>query len=375
MSLAWHFARLPTFARRSALVGALALAACVIAGIVDHAAFFQAWLVTWLFLLGITLASMMDVMIHELTGGRWARPVRRPLEAAMASVPLVALLAIPLAFGLGDLFPWTHATGQDVPRWWLNVPGFLIRNAVWLLLWSALAWRMRMLLARGDAPEVLLARRHTAILGLIVYLLTITLAAYDWVASLAPGWASTAVGIRLGASQFIAAFGFAVPFAVAEARDLAQEPRARARELQDLGNLLLTFAMTWAYFAFSQYLIIWAEDLPKETAWYLPRTATSWRYLVLVVIALNFALPTVAMLFRGLKRRPAWLAAVCGLALLGQWLDAVWLTLPSLRPHGFFISPVDLLALLALAAIWLVGVIALLPKPRQMPDVVPGAQA
>ncbi|MGE5170339.1 MAG: hypothetical protein ACM3JC_08200 [Rudaea sp.] len=354
------------------MLGALAVVVCAAGGWFDPDAFFQAWLVNWLFLLGISLAAMMDVMIHELTGGRWGRVLRPPLEAAMSALPFVALLAIPLAFGLPDLFAWARpddvaaSASLQAKQWFLNTPQFLARNALWLVVWSAFALQLRRRLATDSEADVR-ARRRLSVAGLLVYLATITLFAYDFVASLVPDWSSTAVGVRLGVAQFVAAFGFAVPFAVLDARARRKAPAATARDFQDFGNLLLTFAMMWAYIAFTQYLIVWAEDLPRETSWYWPRVATNWRWLALAIALLNFALPVVAMLFRGIKRNGNALAAVCGLALIGQWLDCLWLIAPSLRPDGFSVHWLDVAALVAQGGLWLALVVAIAERALTAP--------
>ena len=349
---------LPPLARNAGIVGALALVACIVGGVLDPAAFFAAWLINWLFLLGVALAAMMQVMIHELTGGHWGRVLRPPLEAAMSTLPLVALLAIPLAFGLPSLFEWARPDAVagsallQAKQWFLNAPGFIVRNAAWLAAWSAFAWAMRRHLD-DDAAQSVRARRRIAVAGLLVYLFTITVVAYDFVASLVPEWSSTAVGLRLGAAQFIAAFAFAVPFAVYDDAARRAAPRASARDFGDFGNLLLTFSMTWAYIAFTQYLIVWGEDLPHETSWYWPRVTTSWHWLGLAVLLLNFAIPVVAMLFRAIKRDPRRLALVCLLALAGQWLDSAWLVAPSLRRDGFALDWLDVAALAAEGGLWL----------------------
>jgi hypothetical protein len=355
--------------RRAGAVGVAALVACVVGGVFDPAAFFEAWLVNWLFLLGIALASMMDVMIHELTGGRWGRVLRPPLEAAMSTLPLLALFAIPLAFGLPALFEWARpdaVASSDLlqaKRWFLNAPAFVLRNAAWLAIWTAFAFALKRRLA-GTAHEDVVARRRISVAGLLVYLATITVAAYDWIASLVPEWSSTAIGLRLGVAQFVAALGFAVPFAVLDARARRAAPRATPRDFGDFGNLLLTFSMTWAYIAFMQFFIVWAEDLPRETSWYWPRVETSWHWLGLAVALLNFAIPVVAMLFRAIKRDPGRLAVVCALALIGQWLDSVWLVAPSLHRAGFALHWLDVAVLVAQGGLWLAYVAASLDRAR-----------
>jgi hypothetical protein len=348
--------------RNSAVVGVVGVVACVVGAFIDATAFFEAWLVTWLFLLGIALASMAQVMIHELTGGDWGLVLRPPLEAAALTLPLLLVLALPLAFGLPQLFAWARpeavarSATLQAQAWYLTPTRFIVREAMMLAIWSALA--LAIVRRRGVTPEHAAARaRSLSVVGLLVYLLTVTLAAFDWIASLVPGWASTTLGVRLGAAQFVASLGFAVPFLVLFRR--ARANVTPARDYQDFGNLLLTYAMMWAYIAFTQYLIVWAEDLPDETSWFWPRATSSWRYLVIVVAALEFAVPVVAMLFRGVKRSSRWLSVVCLLALAGQWLDTLWLTVPSVRPDGFHVRLEDLLALVGLGGLWLAVVLHL----------------
>jgi len=350
--------------------GIVGLLLCVVGAFLDRAAFFEAWTVTWLFLLGLALASLAQVMIHELTGGEWGRVLRPPLEAAALTLPLLAVFALPLAFGLSDLFAWArpdalvHDPWLQARTWYLAPAPFLLRNAVLLALWSVLA--VAMVRSVDPTRDATPRARKLAVLGLIAYLLSVTVAAFDWIASLVPGWSSTAIGIRLGTSQFMGALAFAILFVVVPARArVAAMPSAR--DLQDFGNLFLTYAMMWAYIAYTQYLIVWSEDLPRETQWYWPRTVTNWHWLVLPVAFLEFALPVVAMLFRPIKRNPRALAVLCALVLSGQWLDIAWLVLPSLRPHGFALHPLDFCALVGMGGIWLYAVLCL--RVRLSPGV------
>lgn len=368
----WH--ELPGLSRKAVVVGALALLACVVGAALEPAIFYQSWLVTWLFLLGIALAGMMDVMIHELTGGEWGWVVRRPLEAAMLTLPLLAVFAIPLAFGLTSLFPWARAGALEqspllqVRQWYLNPASFVVRNAVFLVVWSGFALMLRRRLDRRTEHDAQVGRR-IAVAGLLVYLATVTFAAYDWIVSLVPEWSSTAIGFRLGTAQFVAAFGFAIPFTVFLQRPAGNDPPISSHDCGDLGNLMLTFSMLWAYIAFTQYLIVWSEDLPREISWFWPRINTGWHWIGLAVAVLVFGLPTIAMLFRSVKRNATTLAWICALALAGAWLDCMWLVLPSLRAEAFELHWLDIAALVAEGGLWLGAVTAIadrLPRSRSV---------
>ena len=200
--------------------------------------------------------------------------------------------------------------------------------------------------------------------GLLAYAVTVTFAAIDWIMSLMPQWYSTAFGLLAAIGQALAAFSFATAytawrFGAAEGKRIPgtstpEEDEVRSR-FQDLGNLLLTLVMTWAYLAFTQYLIIWAEDLPNEIAWYLPRVETSWRVVALCLVAFHFALPLLVLLSRRAKRAPRVLGMLAALLLLAHLVDTWWLVVPTFRTGGITLAWADPADVVALGGLWLAG--------------------
>lgn len=347
-------------AQRSAwIVGVVAAVLLVVDAFVDLRGVFFSYLFVWWFLLGIPLGSMAILMVHNLSGGAWGERIRPALEAAMRMLPVVLVLSLPLWFGLNELYPWARPGDVDASpllqgkAWYLERDFFFLRGAVYFVVWLALAHLLRKWsfarAAGGDTGE---ARRLRAIsaLGLLAYGFTVTFAAVDWVMSLFPEWYSTTFGLLSGIGQALSAFAFAIVCAARGQRD-ADERTASA--FQDLGNLLLMFVMTWAYLAFTQYLIIWAEDLPNEIVWYLPRVQTSWRWVAIILVVFHFALPFLVLLSRRAKRAPQTLGMLAAMLLLAHLVDAFWLVMPAFRPAGFAVAWSDLLAVLALGGIWL----------------------
>jgi len=336
----------PSFHARKGLIALSVCAALLlIAGMkIDAPDFFRSYLFAFLFCLGLSLGAMANLMLHELTGGRWGIALRPPWMAATRLVPLNIVLFVPLLFGLPLVYHWIGSTSPEViaKHWWLNRPFFLARAAVYLLVWSVLAWRWLALATRCGELRPPGLRRWSA-LGLVVYGLTISLAAVDWIMSLMPQWYSTTFGLLVGTSQMLSGLALGV---------LACE-RAGADRLQDFGNLLLMYVMSWAYLAFTQYLIIWAEDLPNEISWYLPRVQTSWRWVSLSVLLLQFALPFALLLLRAVKRDARYLGPLALLLLVGQLLFDFYLVMPGLEPQGFSITWSDVLAPLAVVGLWL----------------------
>jgi hypothetical protein len=190
--------------------------------------------------------------------------------------------------------------------------------------------------------------------------LTISLAAIDWIMSLLPEWYSTAFGLLIGVAQMLSAMALGV-LACAFLQDRA------ARETTpfiDLGNLLLMYVMSWAYIAFTQFLIIWAEDLPHEIAWYLPRMQSSWRWLSILLILLQFAIPFAFLLSRSAKRQPRYIGPLAVILLVGQLLFTFYLVTPTLRPSGFYLSWSDPIAIVAALGLWSAAWLSRLPVAR-----------
>ncbi|HYX75060.1 MAG TPA: hypothetical protein VE819_10295 [Steroidobacteraceae bacterium] len=338
--------------RRAALVvGALALAICAAAAPTALPQVLRSYLIGWLFFLGLSLGSMALLMMHHLTGGGWSAPVHRYFAAALAPLPLLALLFIILALGAPHLFPWAAVpppAGALDKTWYLNRGFFELRAALVLVAWIVLA----LLLRRGQHLT------RVSALGLIVYILSMTVAAVDWIGSLEPRWSSTALGLVVVTGQGLAAFAFATECAtLTELRTTRTHTRERPTQLSaercgDLGNLLLAFVMTWAYLAFVQFLITWAEDLPRETVWYLPRLAGGAGVLAIALILLQFAVPFALLLFRDLKRDPRTLTGIAGLLLLSGWLNVVWLVAPSLARSQPAFHWADVVATLGIGGLW-----------------------
>ena len=356
--------------RRGALAAAFAGSALTAAAYwLDRPSIFQSWLFVWLFFLGIALGSMVDIMIHELTGGAWGFAVRPPAEAAMATLPVLALLGLPLALGLGDLYPWVDR-GAGPRRWYLNIAAFEIRAVVYFALWIAVSsallhyWRAGATNAESPPRRAL---RRLCVVGLLIYAVTASLAAVDWIMSLSANWYSTGFGLLIMVGQAMSGFAFTVAFAVFAGYLRDGSPNA-ARNAQDLGNLLLTLVMLWAYLAFTQFLIIWAEDLPPDIGWYILRAEPRWRALAIVVLALQFVLPVIAMLFRAFKRSPRRLAGLCAVVLVAHWGELLWLVAPAARPEGLALRWTDLAATLAIGGFWLARLSAILAQPRLAPS-------
>jgi hypothetical protein len=359
--------------QRGALVAAgVGLVVCLVGLLVDRTQFFRAYLVAFLFVLGITLGSMVLVMLQHLTGGAWGLVLRRPLEAAGRCLPLVAVLFVPVAVGVPYVYEWAGTTWQEVYRSahpnevfskadFLRPGFFCVRAAIYFAIWLALVFFLERWSREQDRTrDVRLPRRFRLLSapGLCLYGATITLAGLDWVMSLQPDWSSTIFGAILGTGQALSAFAFGIILVVL----LADFPPLRdvllPGHLRDLGNLMLAFIMLWAYMSFSQFLLIWAGNLTEEIPFYLYRAQAGWQWVAAALALFQFALPFVLLLSRDVKTDRRRLLSVAVLVLVMRVVDLHWMVMPAPVVSGG--GPVPLRvpwmesgALLLLGGMWL----------------------
>jgi hypothetical protein len=351
--------------RLALIAGAVGLVASLLGLFLAPQYFYRAWLVGWVFWVGVTLGCLAISLLHHLTRGAWGLVIRRVLEAATRTLPLLLLLALPLLLGLKVLYEWARPEAKLDPLLrakapYLNSLGFSIRLVLYFLIWGGVAFLMSRLSRRQDLqPDPGLTRRMQLISGpaLAAYCLAVTFAAVDWLMSLQPRWFSTIYGVYLMGSQGLAALAFLIVFALWLSR---REPMSRVlqpRHFHDWGKLFFAFVMLWAYFSFSQFLIIWAGNLPEEIPFYLRRFDGGWGFFSLVLAFGHFVLPFCLLLSRDLKRRPHMLARVAWFIIAIRLVDLIWLVAPNFNPNTGGFMPVTLANIgvpLALAGVWLV---------------------
>jgi len=361
--------------RNALVVGVIALALCAVGFFIDRAAFFRAYLIAYVFVLGIPLGCLAIVMIHHLVGGTWGFAIQRSLEAAIATFPIMVLLFLPLLFGLPELFPWARPEAAQDPvlaqkALYLNIPGFIIRAAVYFAVWCALGfflgrWSTEQDLQTDAAP----VRRMQTLSGpgLVVYGLTVTFSAIDWLMSIEPHWYSTIFGMIFMVSHGLVALAFVTGAAYFLGR---REPLSRIIApwvFQDLGNLMLAFIMLWAYLSFSQFLLIWVENLQHEIPWYLHRMSGGWAVIAIGLIVLQFSLPFILLLSRVVKRTPATLCVVVGMVALMHLIEIYWFVTPTFHPDGFYLHWTTVLAPIGVGGVWLAAFLHRLKERPLLP--------
>ncbi len=351
-----------TFQRVSLIVGIAGLTLCLVGAWFSRQQFFQSYLFAYVFWLGIALGCLGIVMLHNLSGGAWGAIIRRPLESAMKTLPLMALLYVPLLFGLHSLYEWArpealaHDASLRHKAAYLNVPFFVTRAAFYFALWSGAAFFLARWSDRGDRSDDsrLIARQRMASApGLLLYGFTVTCASIDWTMSLEPHWYSTIYGVHFFGGHVLAGFAFTILVTVVLARQAHVAAIVTPSHFRDLGNLLLAFVMLWAYFAYSQWIIIWSGNLPEEISWYLSRNRGGWQWIVIALVICHFILPFLLLLSRKVKRPVPALAGVAGAIVIMRMIDIFWYTAPAFHPGRLTIHWMDIAAPVGLGGIWL----------------------
>jgi hypothetical protein len=351
--------RLPLAGAVVALVG-LVLAGVAGTGHVERA--FAAWLVAFVFFLSLALGCLYFALIHTAMQGGWGIVARRVAENAAATLPLFAVLFVPVILGLHDLYPWSRPEVVAVDPLlqgkapYLNTGFFLARAAVYFAVWSAIAlWFRRLSRLQDEAPDEATAARLRRWSGpaLVPLALTHSFAAVDWVMSLDPHWYSTMIGVYVFSGGLVGGFAFLALVVLGLRRGTLLTGVFSAEHLHDLGKLLFAFTAFWAYIGFSQYFLIWYGNMPEETLWYHDRLEGGW-YTLSVLLALgHFVVPFFFLLPRATKRNGTTLAIASIWMLVMHLLDVYWLVIPSV--HGLGTTPgiADLAALLAVGGAFL----------------------
>jgi hypothetical protein len=369
-------ARFDRIQRRAFIVGIAALVLAALDGIRAPEQFFRSYLLAFVFWLGFPLGCAAFLMVHHLTGGFWGLPIRRPLEAGTRTLPLLTALALPLLLGLGRLYSWSHPdlVAADAvlksKQLYLNLPFFLIRNVIYFAVWWALMRGLNRWSDQQDRTgDSRLALRLESMSGpgLVLYGLTVTFFTIDWIMSLEPHWFSTIFGLIFMVLQVLSALALAIFVAGLLSQYEPVATVISSDRFNDLGNLVLTFVMLWAYLSFSQFLIIWAGNLINEIPWYVIRAEGGWAIVALVLIFLSFAIPFYLLLMRPIKRRVETLSTLCGALILINFVDVYWMVVPAFEKAGPRFYLLDFLLPVGIGGIWVASFVAQLKSRPLVP--------
>ena len=343
------------------LVGGVALIVAIFGAFTSPDKFYQSYLFSYLLVLGLTLGSLGLLMLQHLTGGNWGIIIRRPLEAATQNIWLVLLMFVPVVLGMSSLYrAWMdpeHRKAEPLSalqQRYLTSSGFLVRAVVYFAIWYALVWIFNKWSRRQDVDQEDRAlRRHFKLLagpGIILYVVAMTFASIDWVMSLSPHWASTIYGFIFVAGQAISAMSLMIAVVVLLSGSQPFASVLQKRHLHDLGKLLFAFNMLWAYFDFSQLLIIWSGNLPEEITFYRSRLNGGWGVIAVIVLVFHFAVPFLLLLSQDVKRNSRVISKIAMWMIFMRLVDLFWMTRPEFTTRALptwrdIVVPVALIGL------------------------------
>jgi len=322
--------------RRALIVGALGAIGCVIGGVLQLDAFLRGYLIAYMFWTGLSLGCLALLMVQYLSGGLWGLVIRRFLEAGAKVLPMMAVLFLPILFFRTHMYEWMeHPIKQN--HWYLNTPNWIIRYVLYFVIWIILMKALTNWGARLDRPWDIYPRfAALSGIGCVLYALTTSFAAVDWVMSLDPHWGSTIYGLIFLAGQCLSALCFCIIMLTVITRFEPYSEVVKPMQFHDIGKLTLAFVMLFAYFSFSQWLIIWSGNLPDELGWYLQRIRSGWGYIILAIVLFHFALPFCLLLSRDLKRAGRRLLPVALLLMFMRLVDIYWYTIPNFKDVAYF---------------------------------------
>ena len=348
-----------TIQQRSLVIGAIAAVVSVAGAFFSPDSFYSAYLTGFMFWLGLSLGCMAILMLHHLVGGAWSIVIRRILESAMMTLPLMFVLFIPILLNLPRLYFWAQPGLTDpklveIHDSYLNFNGILVRYIVYFAIWFGMAYFLNRWSTEQDtiAGQSTLRFRALSAIGLVIYSLTISFAVIDWVMSLQARWISTIYGLIFIAGEALSAFCFCVVIESILGKRKPMSEYLTDTEVHDHGKFMLTFVMVWTYFNFSQWIIIWAGNLPEEIPWYVRRMNGGWGEVGLFLAVFQFAVPFALLLSRQLKRKAHTLVRLASWIILMRMVDIFWHVEPALHPT-FHVSWLHFTIIAGIGGLWM----------------------
>jgi hypothetical protein len=345
----------------SGVVGALGLLLCCAAFFYNREEFFQSYSFAFIYWGGFSIGGLGVLLMHHTVGGKWGVTIRRLLEAQMRTLPLLALLIIPILFGLKYIYPWAnHDLVMKTPVLqhkapYLNTPFFIGRVVLYFAIWLFWGFRVNRLADKQDEtgdPRLKERMRAFSAPGVLIFTLTGTFAYIDWILSADIQFFSTVYGAMILIGDILQAIAMSIIVLVLASRDDRFGGRVNAPVLHDLGNMMFAFVIFWAYLSASQLIIVWPANLPQEIVWYLDRVRGFWKYFAAATALSMFAIPFCLLLSQDRKRHPIRLMRVAIFILFARVIDLFWIIEPTHRTHGFALYWTDFAAFLGVGGIW-----------------------
>lgn len=306
----------------------------------------RAWpnlLLAGYYLVGISAAAVVFIALLSVSNAGWGVVIRRVPESMMSALPVAGIVMLFVMLGIPSIYEWSHAdvVAKDhllqEKTAWLNVPFFIGRTIIYLVLWIAfarylakLSWKQDV---NGDIKFTKRIKTASAIF-LAFFGLTFTLASMDWIMSIEPHWYSTIFGIYNFIGSFLAGLAAMTLIVLLLKRTGPFEHILTEQHLHSLGKLIFAFSTFWMYIWFSQYMLIWYANIPEEVSYMVHRQHGSWLIFTIINVVFNWVIPFIVLLPAWTKKNEGILLRICIIIMIGHWIDLFWMILPPFMPHA-----------------------------------------
>ncbi len=322
--------------------------------------FFEAYLIAWVAWTGVAVGSLALLMLQHLSGGAWGLVIRRILEAATRTIPVMAILGLPIFAGMSHLYHWSTAEGAEdamvaAKAAYLNTPFFIARYVLFFAAWSFMSWRLSGWSAEQDRtgdPALAVKMSNLSGLGMVVFFLTVTFAVTDWTLSVNPHWFSTMWGLLYVVGWGLSALAFSIYILARLSKERPMDHVLNASHFHDLGKLLFAFIMLWAYLSFSQFIIIYSANTQEEIPHYWIRSKGGWQYVGWALVIFHFVLPYVLLLARDIKRDWRRVSLIAAWVVGIRVVDYYWHVSPEFHLDGLAVTLVDVALPIALGGVF-----------------------
>ena len=317
----------------------------------------RAWMLGLTFTFGWAVGGLALLMVQYCSGGKWGLLLRRPLEAATRTLPLVFAYWVISVFFMKNLYLWARFTnpsdtlealkqglineGQahclDFKRPMLNPTTYIVATLICFAIWGLYTWRLNKLSLLRDTqspdttPYWIKKLENISGPGIVVYSLTMTAAVIYWVMSMDVTWFSSVYGLLFLVGEGYSVLALSILTSISLAKDEPFRTILRPVEQHDLGKLTFAFVMLNIYLAFGQFLIIWSGNLPDEINWYLDRIRGQWGIIITLDFIFHWVVPFSLLLSRDIKRNRGRLIRVCQWMIFAKLFDLFWLIEPNYR--------------------------------------------
>jgi len=330
-----------------------------------------AFLVNSIFFLGIGIGTLFFLAIQYAAQVGWSAGLIRVFEAVSmyVGIPLLGILFLAVTGGMHmhHLWHWMAEGIMDPAsanydpiiagkEGYLNVPFFTIRTLAYLVIWAGAAYLLRRNSLREDAlpagQNLFFTQRKLAATFVVLYAVTSSTSAWDWVMSIDTHWFSTLFGWYTFAGMFVTAMTV-LNLLVMYLRINNHLPWINANHQHDLGKFMFAFSVFWTYLWFSQYMLIWYSNIPEEVTYYLPRFKGEYKTLFVAMVAMNFIFPILVLMSRDAKRIFGFIGLAAVFVLAGHWLDHYIMIMPGAVGYDYGFGFAELGGILFYAGLFL----------------------